>query len=56
MMYIYLQKKKIRRAREFVDSFDKADRDSLVVDGVFLDTAIVDQYRTVLDRYEEIVG
>ncbi|WP_232686291.1 HpcH/HpaI aldolase/citrate lyase family protein [Halobacterium zhouii] len=41
-------------AVQFVDAFDSADRDSLVVDGVFLDTAIVEQYRTVIDRHEEV--
>ncbi|WP_458208797.1 HpcH/HpaI aldolase/citrate lyase family protein [Haladaptatus sp. NG-SE-30] len=44
----------VEEARHFVDSFDTAERDSLVVDGVFLDTAIVDQYRTVLDRHDEV--
>ncbi|WP_266081120.1 HpcH/HpaI aldolase/citrate lyase family protein [Haladaptatus caseinilyticus] len=44
----------VEKAKRFVDTFDSADRDSLVVDGVFLDTAIVDQYRTVLSRHEEV--
>ncbi|WP_435156671.1 HpcH/HpaI aldolase/citrate lyase family protein [Haladaptatus sp. DFWS20] len=44
----------VEEATHFVDTFDTADRDSLVVDGVFLDTAIVDQYRTVLSRHEEV--
>ena len=44
----------IDRAKRFVESFDDTDRDSLVVDGVFLDTAIVDQYRTMLARYEGV--
>lgn len=44
----------VERARTFVETFDEDERDSLVVDGVFLDTAIVDQYRTVLDRHEEV--
>jgi citrate lyase subunit beta/citryl-CoA lyase len=46
----------VNRARRFVDAFDDAERDSLVVDGVFLDTAIVEQYRTVLRRHEEVAG
>ncbi|GGL66257.1 HpcH/HpaI aldolase/citrate lyase family protein [Halocalculus aciditolerans] len=46
----------VDRARRFVDAFDGADRDSIVVDGVFLDTAIVEQYRTVLRRHEEVAG
>lgn len=44
----------VDEATRFVDAFDAADRDSLVVDGVFLDTAIVEQYRTLLSRYEEV--
>ncbi len=44
----------VERARTFVETFDGDERDSLVVDGVFLDTAIVDQYRTILDRNEEV--
>ncbi len=43
-------------AARFVDAFDAADRDSIVVDGVFLDTAIVEQYRTVLTRHEEVTA
>jgi citrate lyase subunit beta / citryl-CoA lyase len=46
--------KDVEEARHFVDSFDASDRDSLVVDGIFLDTAIVDQYRTVLNRHDEV--
>ncbi|WP_396611330.1 HpcH/HpaI aldolase/citrate lyase family protein [Haloferax sp. S1W] len=42
-------------AARFIDAFDAAERDSIVVDGVFLDTAIVEQYRTILHRYE-VVG
>ena len=44
----------VEDARRLVDAFDAAERDSLVVDGVFLDTAIVEQYRTVLDRHAEV--
>jgi citrate lyase subunit beta/citryl-CoA lyase len=44
----------VEEARRLVDAFDAAERDSLVVDGVFLDTAIVEQYRTVLDRHAEV--
>lgn len=46
----------VEQARQFVTAFDQADRDSMVVDGVFLDTAIVEQYRTVLQRHEEVAG
>jgi citrate lyase subunit beta/citryl-CoA lyase len=44
----------VEKARRLVDAFDADERDSLVVDGVFLDTAIVEQYRTVLDRHAEV--
>lgn len=44
----------VEEAGRFVETFDAADRDSLVVDGVFLDTAIVEQYRTLLSRHEEV--
>ncbi|WP_137286465.1 HpcH/HpaI aldolase/citrate lyase family protein [Halorussus salinisoli] len=44
----------VEEARRLVDAFDAAERDSLVADGVFLDTAIVEQYRTVLDRHAEV--
>lgn len=46
----------VEEARRLVDAFDAAERDSLVVEGVFLDTAIVEQYRTVLDRHAEVAG
>lgn len=42
------------RARRFVDAFEESDRDSIVVDGVFLDTPIVEQYQTILDRHAEV--
>ncbi len=44
----------VEEARRFVEAFDSADRASIVVDGVFLDTAIVDQYRTLLRRSPEV--
>lgn len=46
----------VERARRFVEAFEDSPKDSLVVDGVFLDTAIVEQYETVLARHEEITG
>lgn len=42
----------VRQAERFVNAFQDAERDSLTVDGVFLDTAIVNQYKTVLRRHE----
>lgn len=44
----------VEQAQRFVDAFEAADRDSIVVDGTFLDTAIVEQYRTVIARHEEV--
>lgn len=44
----------VQQAQRFVDAFESADRDSIVVDGTFLDTAIVEQYRTVIARDEEV--
>lgn len=41
----------VEEARTFVEEFDSADRDSLSVDGTFLDDAIVDQYRDLLARH-----
>lgn len=46
----------VEQARKFVETFEESPKDSLVVDGVFLDTAIVEQYETVLARHEEITG
>lgn len=44
----------VRQAQRFVEAFEADDRDSLTVDGVFLDTAIVNQYETVLQRDERL--
>lgn len=43
----------VAEARRLVEAFDAAERDSLRVDGVFLDTATVDRYRRLLERAEE---
>lgn len=43
----------IAEARRLVEAFDAAERDSLRVDGVFLDTATVDRYRRLLERAAE---
>lgn len=40
----------IAEARKLVAAFDESERDSLLVDGVFLDTATVDRYRRLLER------
>lgn len=42
----------VEQARHLVGTFEESSRNSIVVDGVFLDTAIVDQYRTILGRDE----
>ena len=43
----------LAQARRLVEAFDDSDRDSLRVEGVFLDTATVDRYRRLLDRTDE---
>lgn len=40
----------IAKAQKLVAAFDESERDSLLVDGVFLDTATVDRYRRLLER------
>lgn len=42
----------LAQARRLVEAFDESDRDSLRVEGVFLDTATVDRYRRLLERAE----
>lgn len=44
----------IEQARRMVEAFDDSSKDSIVVDGTFLDTAIVDQYRRLLARAEDV--
>lgn len=43
----------VAKARRLVEAYDASDRDSLRVEGVFLDTATVDRYRRVIERAEE---
>lgn len=43
----------VAQARRLVEAYDAADRDSLRVEGVFLDTATVDRYRRVIERAEK---
>lgn len=43
----------VAQARRLVEAFDSTDKDSLRVEGVFLDTATVDRYRRLLDRAPE---
>lgn len=40
----------LAKARRLVTAFDESEKDSLRVEGVFLDTATVDRYRRLLDR------
>lgn len=47
---------RVAQARRLVQAFDESKSDSLLVDGVFLDTATVDRYRnivTVAERLED---
>jgi citrate lyase subunit beta/citryl-CoA lyase len=43
----------VAQAKRLVEAFDASDRDSLEVEGVFLDTATVDRYRRLLERAPE---
>lgn len=43
----------LAQARRLVEAFDESEKDSLLVEGVFLDTATVDRYRRLLDRAPE---
>lgn len=40
----------LAQARRLVEAFDESQKDSLLVEGVFLDTATVDRYRRLLER------
>lgn len=42
----------VERARRLVAAFDDAETDSLLVEGVFLDTATAERYRELVERYE----
>lgn len=46
----------VERARMMVERFEATDRDSIVVDGEFLDAPVVERYRRVLARAEAIEG
>jgi citrate lyase subunit beta/citryl-CoA lyase len=43
----------VAQARRLVETFDASEKDSLEVEGVFLDRATVDRYRRLLDRVPE---
>lgn len=45
-------KEAYEQAKKLVAEYDAYDGDSLVVDGVFLDTATADRYRDIIARYE----
>ncbi|MFC7157240.1 HpcH/HpaI aldolase/citrate lyase family protein [Halomarina halobia] len=47
------EEEELARAERLVEAFDASERDSLLVEGVFLDTATVDRYRRLLDRAPE---
>lgn len=40
----------LAQAKRLVEAFDESSKDSLLVEGVFLDTATVDRYSRLLDR------
>ncbi|WP_137285888.1 HpcH/HpaI aldolase/citrate lyase family protein [Halorussus salinisoli] len=42
----------VERARRLVTAFDDAEKDSLLVEGVFLDTATAERYRELVEQYE----
>ena len=44
----------VERARRFVEAFEESERDSLSVDGTFLDAAVVEQYRSTLARHRAV--
>ncbi|NHN61676.1 MULTISPECIES: CoA ester lyase [Halorussus] len=46
----------VERARQLLDEYEAVETDSIVIDGVFLDTAIVERYRNILRRDEAIAG
>lgn len=43
----------LSQARRLVEAFDKSEKDALLVEDVFLDTATVDRYRRLLERAPE---
>lgn len=47
---------RVAMARRLVEAFDASDKDSLVVEGVFLDVPIVERYRGLVMRAERIAG
>lgn len=44
----------VAEARELIDEYEAVETDSIVVNGVFLDTAIVERYKNILRRVEVI--
>lgn len=45
---------RVERARRLVRAFDASEKDSLVVEGVFLDVPIAERYRGLLERVERL--
>lgn len=43
-----------KNAVKYVEAFEATEKDSIMVDDVFLDTAIVKRYQDIIQRYEEI--
>jgi citrate lyase subunit beta/citryl-CoA lyase len=46
----------VEQARHLIEEYEAVETDSIVIDGVFLDTAIVERYQNILRRYEAIAG
>lgn len=44
----------VEEARALIEEYDSVETDSIVIRGTFLDTAIVERYRSVVDRYDRI--
>lgn len=43
----------LAQAQRLVEAFDESEKDSLLIGGVFLDTATVDRYRRLIERASE---
>lgn len=47
---------RVDRARRIVERFDAADSNSVTVDGTFVDTAVADRHRRLLERHRTIAS
>jgi citrate lyase subunit beta/citryl-CoA lyase len=46
----------VEQARKLVEEYESVETDSIVIDGVFLDTAVIERYKNILLRHEVISG